>query len=389
MRRTTGSGRKRAVVVIGPFPPPVHGAALVTQHVAEMLRQLCEVHIANMSSGHFKRALPHHFTRLMRMCAALGLLFRRSNEIKSVYLSVSGGLGQIYDLVLVVIGRILGCSIFLHHHSFAYLNNHSQLFSVIQKAAGPSAIHICLCSQMAARLRTMYPRVGELLLVSNAALATDAQPHRSPRNEIVIGHMSNLMLEKGIETVLDAFRHCIRAMYPVQLVVAGPTHDRTIRDLITAAQKEFGRAFDYRGPVYGGDKAKFFQDIDIFLFPTRYENEAQPLVLFKSLAAGVPVIALARGCIADDLADGEVTAPDTDEFVRRVSSVVSQIAHSPNWLHETSYRVSRRARVVSELSERAFDNLVKRIASPDMCDVSNIANSQRRLKQKIGLDSAP
>ena len=41
----------------------------------------------------------------------------------SLYLALSGGHGQLFDWPYVMIAKILGSRIFIHHHSFAYLNS--------------------------------------------------------------------------------------------------------------------------------------------------------------------------------------------------------------------------------------------------------------------------
>ncbi len=58
--------------------------------------------------------------------------------------------------------------------------------------------------------------------------------------------------------------------------------------------------FDYRGPVYGAEKQKFFRDIHAKVFPTR-SLDAQPLVIMEAFAHGRPVVSFAKGCIPDML----------------------------------------------------------------------------------------
>ncbi|MCG3024525.1 glycosyltransferase, partial [Escherichia coli] len=46
----------------------------------------------------------------------------------------------------------------------------------------------------------------------------------------------------------------------------------------------------YFGPVYGEDKTRFLNDLDVFIFPSRYYNEAEPLVVYEAAASGNYVI---------------------------------------------------------------------------------------------------
>jgi glycosyltransferase involved in cell wall biosynthesis len=53
----------------------------------------------------------------------------------------------------------------------------------------------------------------------------------------------------------------------------------------------------YYGPVLGDAKKEFFAELNTFVFPTRYRNEAEPLVILEALMNGCPVVANNRGCI--------------------------------------------------------------------------------------------
>jgi glycosyltransferase involved in cell wall biosynthesis len=354
------SSRKRrgAVLMIGAFPPPLTGAALINKRIADQLRQFGHVKIVNVSPIDLDRNWRYHFTRLSRMCLAFGLLIRHSREFNTMYISLSGGLGQAYDLVLVAVARIFGYALFIHHHSFSYVNKHTLVFALIGKIAGYRARHICLCTHMATKLKATYGSVNQTITLSNAALVGSPCRRQSLRRDvIVLGHMSNLMPEKGIDTTFDVLRRCRSAGVSARLLIAGPVLDASVQNMVESARAEFGPTFEYRGAVHGKDKERFFQDIDIFLFPTRYHNEAQPLVVLEALAAGVPVIASARGCIGEAIGSAGLTIGEKDDFVAQALATLSDYAKSPDALMQASRRATARAKANFKQSSKDLQKI--------------------------------
>ncbi len=51
------------------------------------------------------------------------------------------------------------------------------------------------------------------------------------------------------------------------------------------------------GPQYGEDKKKFFEDSDVFVFPTFYHGECFPLVILESMEYQLPIITTFEGGI--------------------------------------------------------------------------------------------
>lgn len=358
----TAAKRRSAILMIGPFPPPLTGAALMMESVAQKFRRVVRVETVNVSSVNLDRNWRYHFTRLRRMGRAFVLLFKHAREFNAVYISLSGGLGQVYDLVLIAVARMSGYTLSLHHHSFSYIDRRSPVFALIGRIAGNRALHICLCAAMAAKLKATYGGVVRTVTLSNAAMmGGPGQRQSSDRDVIVLGHMSNLMLEKGIDTTFDVFRRCRAAGISTRLVIAGPMLNADIRRMIDSARAEFGSAFEYRGAVHGKDKERFFQDIDIFLFPTRYRNEAQPLVVLESLAAGVPVIASARGCIGEAVGDAGLAVGEGGDFVAQALAMISAYAKSPDALRQASRRATKQAAAHFEQSSKDLQEIMQQL----------------------------
>ena len=66
-----------------------------------------------------------------------------------------------------------------------------------------------------------------------------------------------------------------------RLLLAGPIVDKGAHALLLQARAKFGDALVEHGSVSGASKEIFFRSVDVFLFPSRYKDEAQPLVIFK------------------------------------------------------------------------------------------------------------
>jgi glycosyltransferase involved in cell wall biosynthesis len=305
------------IVAIGPLPPPLHGLSLATSAMIDLLVEDNTVVVANLSPSPPTARPWRHPAKLARVLAACNTLFRqRRSPGKRGYIACDGGLGQIYTLLLVVTARLLSYPTYLHHHSFRYIDNEMLAMRLILTLAGPRLTHVFLGEAMRERFTDTYAKRIRSKIVSNAAfVAPQARPEveAGPR-PLTIGLLSNLNADKGLHIFLALLRQARREGLSVRAILAGPAADTGDRAAIDAAVTEFTGTLEYRGPVEGEAKARFYDDIDVFVFPTTYADEAQPIVLFEAKAAGNAIIAYDRGCIHGQLDETDLLVPQTGEF---------------------------------------------------------------------------
>ena len=149
------TSKQSCIIMVGAFPPPVHGMAAVNAAVREHLQtSFAELRVINLSAPKLNRSMVTRLGRLPKiLCGLVRLAGFRGGTL---YMSVSGGLGQIYELIFLVLARLCRMRVFLHHHSFAYLDRPNMLTALIAKLAGANAMHIVLSPGMATRLKEVY-----------------------------------------------------------------------------------------------------------------------------------------------------------------------------------------------------------------------------------------
>lgn len=317
------------VIQVGAQPPPVHGLSLVNDAMRQLLeRRLGALPVLNVSGGPVGR---------LRALAAVA----RAAPGSALYMSVSGGLGQYYEIAALAAARARGLRIFLHHHSFAYLDTRRRATAALVAAAGPRAVHVCLSPRMGEKLREAYGAV-RVRSLSNAAFVAFAPEAPAVRRRLAcIGLLGNLCAAKGVFDFLDTVEQLVVRGVPLRARLAGPFDSDATRAQV------LGRAarlpVEYVGPRYGEDKARFYAGIDTLLFPTRYVNEAEPLTILEALMHGVPVIAFARGCIPELLQGGagRRVAPEED-FAQVAAARLERWHRRPETLASASSAAARR-----------------------------------------------
>jgi glycosyltransferase involved in cell wall biosynthesis len=338
--------RVPSIVMVGAFPPPVHGMATINAVVRDALQNVgVSPLVIDIAAPSLDRSLIRRLGRLPRVLRGLvRLFFKRIPGGCAFYMSVSGGWGQLYELAFVLLARLRMNRVFFHHHTYAYLNRKSVLTTVLLQIAGPSALHIVLSHGMATRLKNLY-RVKKVVAVSNAVFfspETQLSSSSSTGRLATLGFLSNIAPEKGIFEFLDLASAILDAGLPLRAKLAGPFQDedteREVRERLSTLPN-----VEYVGPQYGDAKQAFFLSIDVLVFPTRYVNEAEPLTIHEAMARGVPVIAYSRGAI------NEIVCPEcgnvidhTGPFVPAALNTIKRWLSDPVAFEATSLAAARR-----------------------------------------------
>lgn len=293
---------RRTIYMIGAFPPPVHGMAAVNAAVRERFANAGGVPVViDLSASSLDRSLVVRLKRLPRVVHGIGaLLFRWKIHDSSFYISISGGFGQIYEILFVLLSRLRWKRVYLHHHSFAYIDKTKWITRILTWIAGPRSVHITQSQGMATRLCSLYSSVHRVVPISNVIFFINGRPQAGTMHNKLktIGFLSNISAEKGVFVFLDLVAAYEAEGLDIHAKLAGPFQDSITEQKVRKRILEL-HSIEYVGPQYGETKEAFLSSIDVLIFPTMYDNETEGIVNHEAMSHGVPVIAYGRGCIPE------------------------------------------------------------------------------------------
>ena len=366
------SGSALPIVMVGAFPPPVHGMATLNAAVRDRLRAIgVEPLVIDLAAPSLDRGLTARLGRLPKVVRGLARLgSARGLRGGTLYMSVSGGLGQAYEILFLALARLRIMRVFLHHHSFAYLDVPSRLTRRLVRLAGPAS-HIVASEGMAHRLRTAYPRVRSAIPISNAVLLLDVPDPPPPvRRELrTLGFLSNIAAEKGIFAFLDLLAACRHRELPIRAKLAGPFQDaqteQQLREQLAALPVE------YVGPRYGAEKAAFYAGVDALIFPTRYVNETDPVTIHEAMSHAIPVIAYGRGAIPETVGlQCGLIVPTDEPFVPAALAQIETWLSQPSAFQAASMAAASRFAALQAANMARWQTLLSRLLGPKVHSVS-------------------
>ena len=347
----------RCVSFVGPLPPPVNGFSSVCLMMLDRLRKRMPVAVFNRAPN-LRAPAYGILQQLANSARFFGLCLGRREVV--LYLALSGGRGQLVDLIYVLISRLFGRQIFVHHHSFVYINSPSWLnrcfFSLVRNAA-----HIVLSPNMGESLTRVYGlSAGAVRVVSNAAFFETDDGHARATDDdtapLQLGFLSNITFEKGIVEFFEVLAALKRRGVDYRAHIAGPVSpeaQQTFQQLLGSTAQ-----VNYAGPLYGEEKERFYRQLDLFLFPTRYANEAEPLVIYEALRRGVHVIACDRGAIAEMLREGAGLVFPREKMVEAAADHIENFSKDRRALFSARCLSMQRAQRIRSTSKTSLENLV-------------------------------
>ncbi|TBW09314.1 glycosyltransferase family 1 protein [Azotobacter chroococcum] len=318
--------KRNLIVFMGPLPPPVHGFSEINLRMLDMLQNHAEVFAFDLS--------PRHGT-IHTLLTPIKFTWKViSKKPNSLYIGLSGGIRQWMDFTYIVLAKLFGIRVFIHHHSFAYINTPRKTLKARFQIV-PDAMHIVLCECMKSKLSNTYSIPEKnVIVLSNAAFIsrTATTPLQQKTRKLTAGFLSNISREKGIFEFLTILEKAHLSGVEINAKIAGPVSPEI--------QHEFKERLKllpfitYIGAVYGEKKLEFLSSIDTLIFPTLYANEAEPVTIFEAMEQATPVIAFSRGCIAEQIPAGAgLVVKSTDNTHQEVIDYLRYLAEPENLLN--------------------------------------------------------
>lgn len=150
-------------------------------------------------------------------------------------------------------------------------------------------------------------------------------------------YLSNLVPSKGLLYLMEAVQQLMEDGHPIRLEIAG-----TLKDVAVGSRQEFdqfvnsfraycaslGDSCRYHGTVHGAVKSGLFEKSHLFVLPTFYPWEGQPISIIEALAYGLPVISTPHKGIPEQVIDGYngflVQPRSAEEIAGALRKVISE-----------------------------------------------------------------
>ncbi|MGB0970480.1 MAG: glycosyltransferase family 4 protein [Mycobacterium sp.] len=290
------------VVAIGPFPPFVGGAAKNTAIICDTL-EARGAQVRRLPTNKTRTRAEHARSLAIYADKTLGFVgnigrivsARPAAASATVYLVPDGGPGVAFSTAYARAAAARFPRLVVHHRSYNHIRNRSDFMAKLVRTAPHRTLHVFLDPVMEDQFKTIYSAELRSIYVPNAATC-DVEPasrgtDAGGEGPITVGFLSNLVEDKGFDVVAEAFPILAQRLgRRVRFLLAGRPHGSGNAARLAAMGRALGDRLDYRGEVFGVTKTDFFRSCDVFVFPTRFSQEAQPNVLYEAMAAGAAIV---------------------------------------------------------------------------------------------------
>lgn len=303
----------RRVLFIVPLPPPVHGSSMISQYIREsrIINGEYDCDYVNLSTSRSVEEIgSNSFSKLHRFLSSfflsVWLLVRHRYSVCFISPTCHGK-GFLKDFPFIFVCKLFCKKVILHHENKGLSEDVDKWpYCWLMPYAYRNA-KVILLSWL------LYPDVERVVKRNQVLICPNAIPdiqycYQDKNNPIPnILFLSNLIVSKGVVVLLDA----LKILKEQGIVfycdfVGSETNEITAKRFKEESTiRGLNNYVIFHGPKFRNEKSYFFENADIFVFPTYYHNETFGLVNLEAMAYGLPIITTDEGGIPDVVKDGE------------------------------------------------------------------------------------
>lgn len=288
------------ILVVGQIPPPFHGQAIMINYLVHAKYKNIEIeHIRMDFSAAIEDIGQFSFRKLLELFRLIAQVYRAAlfKKVDYLYYPPAGPnrIPMLRDITFLVSCRWLFKRTIFHFHAGGISTLYSQLPRILQYFY---------------RLAYFKPDLSIIPSTFNPRDDQFFQSHRSveipygipdhPHKRLVrdnaplrILYVSALFKSKGILDLLSAASLLRLAGDDFRVDVIGGFESREFENecLLFLSKYRLQDCVFFHGVKTGGEKWKYYDNADIFCFPSYYESESFGIVLLEAMQYGLPSVA--------------------------------------------------------------------------------------------------
>jgi glycosyltransferase involved in cell wall biosynthesis len=326
---------KRAkIIAMVQLPPPMHGAAKMNRHALNALSDQFNVTVIEMRfAKNLHDVASFSIGKALRAVWLLMKLIFALPRSQALYICFAPTSAAYYrDCLYVLTAKLFGVPAILHLHGRGLPSMRNAPWTLhLQKLVFANQTVILLGERLRSEISGLNCAAH---IIRNCVEAKSFSSLRledwAPGTPVRLLWFSNLFRAKGIETLISSCARLRKTGLNCHLTIAGAPGDIDKNELAQLlAEHGMKDAACYIGPVSGNDRHKVFSDADLFVLPTNYPNEAQPLVVIEAMTAGLPVITTNIATLPEFVRDGETGWTCIPDSVEAVATAIRKACASP------------------------------------------------------------
>ena len=312
--------KQERLLLILHYSPPIHGASKVGDIILnskEISANFNTKFIKIKSSEGLETIGKFGVGKIFKSIALFFNVFFQllSHRPQKVYFTVSPfGFAFYRDLIISIPIKCYclfkQCDVFYHYHASGIKEftssskNNLRATNFFMKG-----VNIILISKLMTSELSLVKSYKQVVYLNNGVENElddkefiQVMKNRENSNSINVLYLSNMILEKGYDTVLGLAKSIKKLNRKnIKFNFAGGWSSKKdelfFRKFVKDNQLE--DIVFYHGLVTGTKKKNLFVDAHMFIFPSRYKKEVFPLSVLESLSYGIPVLAFNAGAISE------------------------------------------------------------------------------------------
>lgn len=298
----------KKVLIIGPFPNPISGVSIANKVVEEILNADLNFTVEKINTSYpiFDEQIGEFSIQKFLFYLRINSSFFKVSKNNIIYIT----LGQTFFGVLkyalfIVVASALRKELIIHVHG-NYLGKEYQSLKGFKRVLFYFLVSrftkgIVLSNSLKHNLTPFLEDKNIFSLPNFAQDYLYKEDKKFVKDELRIFYLSNLMKEKGIFCLLNALKNLEKNNIIYKAKIAGNIDQKYSKEILNLFT-ELKNA-EYIGIVNGDDKKNLLEWGNVFVLPTFYKMEGQPISILEAMATKNLVVTTNHAGIPDIFKD--------------------------------------------------------------------------------------